>query len=176
MSKKSKEVPAERQARDTYPTLDSLRDEVDRLFDDFAVGWPFASPRRAGLFDRLRGRGKGGAFAGPMPDVDVIEKDKTFEIRAELPGVDEADIDLRVVDDAVILKAEKREERKEGEEGGSYYVSECRYGSLERIIPLPAGVDASEPDATFKKGVLSVRFPKRPEHHDAARRIEVRSA
>ncbi len=175
MSKKSKEARAERQQREAYPSLNSLRDEVDRLFEDFAVGWPFATQSRAGLLDRLRGRGESAAFGGHAPDLDVIEKDKSFEIRAELPGVEESDIDLRVMDDAVILKAEKREERKEGEEDGNYYVSECRYGSLQRVIPLPAGVDAAEADATFKKGVLTVKFPKRAEHHDEARRIDVRS-
>ena len=174
MSKKSKDLTEER-PREAYSPLGSLREEIDRLFDDFSSSWPFASERRPGLLGRLRGRG-GQAFGDAMPDVDVIDKDKSFEIRAELPGVEEQDIDLRVVDDAVILKAEKREERTEGEEGGSYYVSECRYGSLQRVIPLPPGVDAGEADASFRKGVLTVKFAKRPEHHDEARRITVRSS
>lgn len=169
MSRKSREL-AKATERDAYAPISSLREEIDRLFDDF-TGWPFSLQRRPGRPAFLRGRGMGEGF----PDIDVIDRKKSFEIRAELPGVDEKDIDLRILDDAVVLKAEKREERTEGEEDGDFYVSECRYGALQRVIPLPPGVDTGESDATFRKGVLRVKFAKHPEQHESARRIEVRA-
>jgi HSP20 family protein len=172
MSKKSKDVASRGERREPYTPINSLREEIDRLFDDFTVGWPFAADRRPGLLGRLR---SSAGIGESVPNVDVIDKDKSFEIRAELPGVDEKDIDLRVTDDAVMLKAEKREEREEGEEGGSYYVSECRYGSFQRVIPLPLGVDASDAHASFKRGVLSVKFPKNPAQQEGARKIEVKA-
>jgi HSP20 family protein len=172
MARKSKEAAARSERREGYPAITNLRDEIDRLFDEFSSGWPFAAMSRSGRPARA---GFGGAVGGPLPEVDVVEREGSFEIRAELPGVDEKDIDLRVMDDAIVLKAEKREETSEGEAGGDYFLSECRYGAFQRVIPLPPGVDSSEADATFRRGVLTVRMPKRPEHHDEARRINIRS-
>lgn len=171
MSQKAKEMRKGAAGSDVYSPVMGLRDEIDRLFDDFSLGWPFASVRRPGGFGLLRSRAGEAA-----PDVDVIDRDRFFEIRAELPGVDEKDIDLRIMDDAVLLKAEKREEHTEGEEGSSYYLSECRYGSLHRMIPLPPGVDTTEVDATFRKGVLHVKLPRRPDHDGGARKVEIQTS
>jgi HSP20 family protein len=96
------------------------------------------------------------------------------EVRAELPGIDEKDIDVRLSDGTLTIRGEKKEEREEREEGGSYYVSERRYGSFQRSFRIPEGIDHDKVDASFRKGVLTITLPKTPEAQQKAKKIEVK--
>jgi len=93
-----------------------------------------------------------------LPRVDVKETDSTVEVAAELPGLDEKDIEVTLDDDGLILKGEKREEKEERVKG--WHRVERTYGSFHRRIPLPAEVDGEKVEAVFTKGVLNVKLPK----------------
>ncbi len=111
-----------------------------------------------------------GQFA---PSIDVKDKDKKIEITAELPGMDEKDIDLSLTKDALVLKGEKKEEREEKEDG--YWHTERRYGSFQRVIPLPDAIDTEKAEATFKKGVLQISIPKTAEAATAGKKIDIKT-
>jgi len=156
-------------AGEVWRPFEALRKEVDRLFDDFGDDvWrrPFRWP--AGL-----GKGWAQKFAA-TPAADVVETDKAYEITAELPGIDQKNIEVKVANGGITIKGEKKEETEEKKK--DYYVSERRYGSFERYFGLPEGIDADKIEATFKNGVLKVTLPKTAEAQKAAKKIEVKAA
>jgi HSP20 family protein len=104
-----------------------------------------------------------------LPRVDVSETGKEMRITAELPGLDEQDVEVTVTSDMLTIKGEKKVEK---EEGDNYY-SERNYGHFERTIALPQGIDADNAKAKFKKGVLKVTIPKKPEAQRLRRKIEL---
>ncbi|MBZ0156566.1 MAG: Hsp20/alpha crystallin family protein [Alphaproteobacteria bacterium] len=136
-----KEVPVRRE--DENPFL-SLRKEMDALFDDFFRG-----------FDRESFKGTFGSFS---PKVDVVENDKDIKVTAELPGLDEKDIDVSLHKDVLTISGEKREEREDKEK--DYYRMERSFGSFSRSIPLPVEVQTDKVEAQFRKGVLTITLPK----------------
>ncbi|MCX7760642.1 MAG: Hsp20/alpha crystallin family protein [Hydrogenothermaceae bacterium] len=92
------------------------------------------------------------------PRVDVYEKDSNIVIEAEIPGAKKEDIEVKVKDNAVVVKGEvKREEEKKEE---NYYRSERFYGKFERVLPLPTDVKVEEAKATFENGILKLTIPK----------------
>ena len=109
-----------------------------------------------------------------MPAVDVVESEKAYEITAELPGMDEKNIEVKVTDGRLTVKGEKQEEKEEKEK--DYYLQERHYGSFERSFDLPESVEPDKIEASFKKGVLTVTLPKKAEAQKAAKKIEVKSA
>jgi HSP20 family protein len=148
-----------------HPFL-SLRREMDRLFDDFDRGiWltPFHRP----LFEI------GPAWAA-NPAVDIAENEKAFEITAELPGLDEKDVEVKVANGGVTIKGSKTEEKEE--KNKNYHLQERRFGSFQRYFTIPDGVDADKIEATFKKGVLTVTMLKKPEAQKAEKKIEIKAA
>jgi HSP20 family protein len=151
--------------------LESLRREVDRLFEDFSRG-SLRFPFRTLAFD-LEPFWRGEVSWATAPAVDVVEKDKGYEITAELPGMDEKNIELTVSGRMLRIKGEKNEEKEEKKK--DYHLSERRYGSFERSFGIPEGVDEDKIDASFKKGVLTVTLPKRPEAQKPEKKIAVQS-
>jgi len=150
-------------------SLDGLRHEMDRLFEEFG--------RRFGLstwwsmpeiepFWRTTGR-------GIEPVVDLVEHSDKYEITAELPGLDEKNIEVKLSNGSLILSGEKKEEKEEKD--ANYYMSERRYGSFQRSFRLPDGVDADKIEARFKNGVLTVALPK-SEDAKKTTRIDVKAA
>jgi HSP20 family protein len=93
--------------------------------------------------------------------VDLVEKADRYEITAELPGMDEKNIEVKLSNEMLVIKGEKREEKEEKE--ANYYMSERRYGSFQRAFRLPQGVNADKIEASFKNGVLTVALPKTEE-------------
>ena len=94
--------------------------------------------------------------------------------RTDLPGMDEKNIEVKVVNGNLIIKGEKQEEKEEKKK--DYYLHERHFGSFERSFEVTDGVDADKIEATFKKGVLTVTLPKKPEAQKPAKKIEVKSA
>jgi len=92
------------------------------------------------------------------PGVDIVENEKEIILRADLPGVDEKDIDVQVEEGTLTLKAERKFEKETKE--GDYHRVERAYGSFHRSFSLPENVDADGVAATYKKGVLAVTLPK----------------
>ncbi len=95
----------------TWQPFESLRREVDRLFEDFGESL-WRSPFRSHLFDVAPFR-RGGAAYAALPAVDVSETDKAYEITAELPGMDEKNIEVKVANGNLTIKGEKQEEKEE---------------------------------------------------------------
>lgn len=149
-----------------WAPLESLRHEVDRLFDDFH---PFGM-----RFPLSRGF-RSPDFAWPTtPAVDLTEKDGRYEITAELAGMDEKDIDVKVANGVLTIKGEKTEEKKE--EKKDYHLSERRYGAFQRSFRVPDGVDSDKIEASFAKGLLTVKLPKTAEAVKSEKKIEIKSA
>lgn len=141
----------------------TLRDEMNRLFDDFfyGMGTPFAPMARTSLTEFV-------------PTVDVSDADSQVKISAELPGMSENDINVEIDDDSVTISGEKKEE-EESKEGGRYW-RESSYGSFSREVMLPSAVDIDKAQAQFKNGRLTVTLPKSEEEKNKRRKIEVQSA
>src|SRR6516164_7893978 len=156
-------------AGEVWRPFEALRKEVDRLFDDFGDDF------RRRPFRSLAGLERSWAqkFVA-APPADVAETDKAYEITAELPGIDQKNIEVNVANGALTIKGEKKEETEEKKK--DYYVSERRYGAFERYFALPKDVDTSKIEATFKSGVLKVILPKTAEAQKSAKKIEVKAA
>ncbi len=149
-----------------------LRREMDRLLDDFQVG-SWRSPFRRSVFD-IEPFWRGEMIWGKAPAVDIVEKDKSYEITAELPGMDQNDIEVKYSDGTLTIKGEKKDEKEEKKK--DYYLSERRYGSFQRSFGVPDGIDADKIEAAFKNGVLTVTLPKTPEAQKSEKKIAVKQA
>ena len=148
----------------------SLKDEIDHLFDRFDGGFPFPSMARMFDLTPLRQPTNGShAFA-----VDVSEDDKAYKISAELPGLDQKDIDISVLGDRLVLKGEKRAEKEE--EGKNYYVAERSYGAFQRSFALPESVDQDKIAAVFAKGVLTITLPKTSDAKAQQKKVAITAA
>ena len=93
-----------------------------------------------------------------MPTVDISEIENGFEIRAELPGVSEKDINVSVTDNLLTIKGEKHQEAET--DGKNYHRVERRYGSFQRSFTLPRHVETDAIKAQFTDGVLTLEIPK----------------
>ena len=100
--------------------------------------------------------------------MDVCEREKEYEITAELPGMDTSNIDVKLANGVLTIKGEKKEEKEEKEK--DYYLSERRFGSFQRSFQLPEGIDEDKIQASFEKGVLTIKFPKGPRRRSRKRR------
>ena len=155
-----------------WPAL-GLRGELDRVFNRFfPEGWPHMSLGSLADFDPFRAMEAGGALHGAK--VDISETDSEYEISAELPGIDEKDIDLDVSEGMLTMSAEKREEREEKKK--NYHLTERSYGSVRRSFRVPEGVDIDRIKADFSKGVLKVTLPKTKEAKAKQRKIRVKAS
>ena len=121
----------------------SLQHEIDRLFDDFTRGFPAFST---------------GGAAELLPNLDVTETDKQIEITAEMPGLEERDVQVNLADNVLTIRGEKKAEKEEKDK--TYRLVERSYGSFVRSLELPEGVNADAIKASIDKGVLKVTVPK----------------
>jgi len=137
----------------------SLQHEMNRLMDRFARGIGGGE---------LAEREEPWKFS---PSVDVSENDKEIHISAELPGLDEKDIDLTLSGNNLIIRGEKRAEKEE--KGEQFYRKETSYGVFHRSIPLPTEVEEDKIEATYRKGVLKIVLPKSPEARKARKKISI---
>ena len=108
------------------------------------------------------------------PAMDLVERDNEYEITAELPGIEEKDVELKLVNRTLTIKGEKSEQKEEKQK--DYYLSERRYGSFQRSFQLPEGVDADKIEASFAKGVLTVKVPKTPGSQQSEKKIGIKTA
>jgi HSP20 family protein len=152
-----------------WAPFETLRREIDRLFEGVSGSWPFPSGRSPLDFAWPRD-----AQWRVTPAVDVAESDNEFEISAELPGMNETDVELTLANGNLVIKGEKKEERETRET--DYYLSERRFGSFVRAFELPQGVDATKIEASFAKGVLKIKLPKTAEAQKTETKIPVKAA
>lgn len=170
---KTEEKTSERSsAPQAWRPFESLRREVDRLFEDFDRNlWP--SPFRRPAFD-IEPFWRRELSWGAAPAVDIVEKENAYEVTAELPGIEEKNIEVKLAEGALTIKGEKREEKEEKKK--DYYLHERHFGSFERRFAVPEGVDTDKIEASFKKGVLTITLPKTPEARASVKKIEVKAA
>jgi len=164
MTEKSS-VPATRTGAFGFPgnAFLSLQQEIDRLFDDFGRGLPgLASFNRNGP----------SVNSDLVPRMDIAETDQAIELTAELPGMQEKDVEVTLKDNVLTIRGEKKAERDEKKK--DYHLVERRYGSFSRRMELPAGIDAANVEAKFANGVLTVTVPKVAP--SVAKKIEVKNA
>ena len=166
--KKPEASPAATQMQMWRP-FENLRREVDRLFEDFTLS-PFRLPFRRPAFDIE-------PFWAPeswvaVPAVDFVEKDNAYEVHADLPGMDEKDIEVKIANGVMTIKGQKEENKEEKKE--DFHLRERRFGSFERALKVPDTVDTDKIEASFKKGVLTVTLPKTAEAQKPIKKIEVK--
>ena len=126
--------------------LFNLHNEMGRIFGD--------------LFDSQE-KDSNGETTAWMPTVDISETENNFEIRAELPGVNDEDVKVSVTDNLLTIQGEKRQEEKTDQK--NYHRVERRYGNFQRSFTLPRNVETSNIKAGYKDGVLTLSIPKAEE-------------
>jgi len=139
--------------------LTTLKKQIDTIFEDFDKGMPAL----------------GGSFKVRS---NVSETDGEVRITAELPGVEQKDIDVSVSGKQITIKGEKKsetEEKKE-EEGRQFHSVERSSGSFQRMTTLPFEIDTDSVNADFKNGVLTVTIKKPPEAVEKKKKIEIKSS
>jgi HSP20 family protein len=152
--------------------LENLRRQVDQLFEELTFGGrrlPFVPS----TFD-VEPFWQRELVSSTLPAVDITEKEKSFELTAELPGMDEKNIEIKLTNGNMLIRGEKKEELEDKQK--NYYLSERRYGSFERIFNLPRGVDAEHIEARFSKGILTVVLPKKPEAIKPEKTIRIKTS
>jgi HSP20 family protein len=146
-----------------------LRQQIDRVFESF-FGGGFPTSLGGGALDFTAPFLASGA---QVPSVEVKELADRYEITAELPGIDEKDVELSLQDGVLTVKGEKKSERKEEKE--NLFVSERSYGTFMRSFRVPENVDADRVAAEFEKGVLKITLPKAPEKASSAKKIAIQA-
>jgi HSP20 family protein len=136
--------------RSIFDTLDNIERFMQNSLTRALGG--FAPLGLGSLFDRFS------SITTATPMVDIYEEGKHLVVKAELPGIDRNDINVRLLDNSLIISGEKKSERTEGNK--EFYRIERSSGSFERSILLPAGVNAEKATASFTNGILEVRIPK----------------
>ncbi len=152
--------------------FETLHREIDRLFDDFGRDF-WRNPFRHSAFDIEPFWRREMKFAA-APEVDVAEKDNAYEIMADLPGMDEKNIEVQLSNGNLTIKGEKKEEKEEKKK--DFHLQERRFGSFERTFGVPEGVDTDKIQANFTKGVLTITLPKKFEAQKPAKKIDVKAA
>jgi HSP20 family protein len=142
---------------EAWDPIARLQREFNDLFEDF-FDTPFWAPWREQSF---------------MPRVEVEDTDDELVVKAELPGIDEKDLTVELQDGALTISGEKKSQSQEEKRG--YVRSEFSYGRFDRVIPLDPDIDADRANAQFRRGVLTVRLPRKPEARANRRVIPVQS-
>ena len=152
-----------RKGEDFASSMNALQQEMNRLFDHFYTG---AQLRLTDWDQKL----------ATTPAINLVEDGTSFKVEAELAGMDPKDVEVEVVGGVLTLKGERKEEKNEKKEDGSYLRQEISYGSFLRSIALPETADSDKAKASFKNGILTVTVPKKPEAQQKPRKIEIKAA
>ncbi len=139
---------------DPFDDLASLRESMDKLFEEFFTHRP-----------------RGQVVAAWEPAVEVFETDSDVVVRAELPGIDPKNVEITVTDDTLTLKGEARLERED--KGRNYHRRELRYGSFLRSLALPSDVKGDQATASYRNGILEIRVPKSERAKPKSVKVEV---
>lgn len=162
--KLNKIIPWKRAERQLARTPDPeafamINRQINHVFADF-LGDPWSDP-----WEQI-----GNRFT---PQIDLSDRGGELRVTAELPGLDANDIEVAVEGNLLTLTGEKKDEHEEAK--GDYYHSERSYGYFKRSVELPAGVDPNKVTARFKKGVLEIAIPKKPEAQTTRKTIALKS-
>jgi HSP20 family protein len=143
-----------------FRDLVALQDKMNQFFEQ-------GLPQRRGNVD-------GDLFAGAWaPAVDIYETDQAIELKADLPEVEPKDVDVRIEDNTLFLKGERKFEKEVKEE--NFHRIERSYGSFARSFALPQGIATDKISADYKNGVLKITLPKREESKPKQIQVKVNS-
>jgi HSP20 family protein len=154
-------------ARTYLPSLFGSEDEslgsLLQTFEDFSRRFPFPPSTR---------------FASEVkaPRIDISESKDALEIMAELPGIDEKDVEVTLSEGMLTIRGQKKSERDEKDTDKHWHVIERTYGAFSRSVALPFEPDSGKVEAKFDKGVLRIRLPKPPEVAKKQQKIEIKKA
>lgn len=140
--------------------VNELKHNINRAFDNFfnILDYPLTPV---------------GDFSFIEPKIEVVETDEMVDVSAELPGLDEDDIEVNISEDGYLtIKGEKRNNIEEKENGR--YFSECSYGMISRTVPLPMDIDVEKSSASFVKGVLKINIPKTPSAKQKIKKLQIK--
>lgn len=147
MAGNTRKLPLKQSATPEKPSgwvpFESLRRDIDRLFDEWR------SPSQFLGFEAPRILSDAWQIA---PAMDLVETADAYVMTAELPGLDESDVELKLSNHTLMVTGEKNEEREETR--ADYHLSERRFGSFQRSFRVPEGVEVDKIEAEFAKGVL----------------------
>lgn len=136
--------------------LRSMREEMDRLFEEFFHG--MGTLRPSWMMRPFAWAPEAGGF---IPNVNLKETDEAYILSAELPGLSKEKLDISVTEDEVTLKGERKEMKEE--KGENWHRHESAYGAFQRSIPLPGTVNANMAEAKMRDGILTLTLPKSEE-------------
>ncbi len=138
-----------------YRKPGSIKNEIDNLLHEF-FGGPIHTGPLVGEW---------------LPPADITETEDKVIVKAELPGIEEKDIDLSISGNLLTIRGEKK--RLKEEKDGDHYLGDRYYGSFRRTFQLPADIDQEQAEATFDKGVLMISVAKVEE--SKIKKIEIKS-
>jgi HSP20 family protein len=150
-----RELPVRRMSNENPFQL--MQREINRLFDNF--------------FDDFQLTSSGRGFESSFPRIDIKDDDKEIVVEAEVPGMDDKDIDISLSNNVLTISGEKRQEKEEKKD--QYYYAERSYGAFHRDIPLHCEIEEKKVQATYKKGVLTITLPKTPEAQRKTKNIPI---
>lgn len=167
-------------------TLQQLREGLHDAWETLVEDWQRLSRRASGAITRFtpgkRAKDDDRDYAAQELAIrsagwgvlaaEVFDDNDSVVVRIEAPGMEKSDFDLRILDNYLVVRGEKRVEREKSE--GRYQVRECAYGHFERAIELPQGVDTDAVKASYKRGVLRVEVPKSASYRHNRITIEVK--
>ena len=142
---------------DPFREMSTLQDRMNRLLSD-QLGAITHDEALTGAF---------------VPPVDVYEDENSIQVRLEVPGIDEKDIDIRLENNVLTIRGERKFEKDEKEE--NFHRVERRYGSFTRSFTLPATVNPEDVQAEYDKGVLKIQLAKRAEAKPKQIKVNVNS-
>lgn len=137
-----------------FQEMNILRRQMNRLFDDF--------------FTPMEQRENGLTFS---PAAELYETDAAVHLKLEVPGLEPKDLDVQVMQDAVLVKGDRKSEIKTEENGVTR--SEFRYGKFQRVFPLPARINNQEVQADYKDGILTLTLPKLDEEKNKVVKVNL---
>ena len=131
-----------------FKELEAMQDRINRLFNET-------------LFQGKEGKERGHFMSQWSPNVNVFEDKDHISIEADLPGMEQKNIEINIQNNVLTFKGERRIEREENQEG--YLRVEKNYGVFSRSFDIPASVNAEKVSASYEKGVLKIHLPKQEE-------------
>ncbi|MGB3974858.1 MAG: Hsp20/alpha crystallin family protein [bacterium] len=144
-----------------------IHKEIDRVFDEIFGGFGFADKSAAESWDTLM------PSALFKPNLDISETDKEYSITVELPGVDEKNIELELIENTLKIRGEKKQETEKKDK--NYHCVERSYGSFQRSLTLPEDADQEAIRAEYKNGIMTISIPRKPELKPESKKIEIKS-
>ncbi|MDD3813166.1 MAG: Hsp20/alpha crystallin family protein [Desulfocapsaceae bacterium] len=149
--------------------LQQFHQDIDRLFDQTFRGFGLSSA----IFNPSFPSGLPHAAIILKPTLDLAVTDHEYTLTVEIPGVDEQDVKLEIVNDTLTIRGEKKQEKEEKEK--NYYRMERSYGSFQRILCLPDDADQDNVKASFAKGILTVTLPRKTAPKSDVKHIEIKN-